>query len=399
MGPHMPRSTCSLSPVPSHPLAMFPPGSALSMVGNSVHSRPGARVRLRSWSAAHAPAERQVWRTVVGLSRPRSPRLQNSLDCRHFNQERSQKQQRSALRVICRHQTGTKMQLRSFLHNRTLTKTCCPGRSSNGPRMAAAGARQRQREQRAARQTRCRAQAQAGPDPVKGVIFDVDGVLCSSEHLSRMSAAAALKRLYGIDPSPDEFIPFGGMGEGPFLTGVAEKYAVRGFDVAEATAAFFDIYINTYCRGPAAARIGYPGAVELVRALRGAGLATAVASSAERVKIDANLEAAGFDAADFGVVVSGTSFQRNKPAPDVFLAAAEGLRLEPRHCVVLEDAPAGIKAAKAAGMRVIGVATTLSIEEMRREGPDMVFDDISRVTVADVTGLVARGAAAAAAQQ
>jgi hypothetical protein len=120
---------------------------------------------------------------------------------------------------------------------------------------------------------------------VAGVIFDVDGVLCSSEHLSRQSAAAVMRQLYGLAVAPEEFIPFGGQGEARFLGGVAEKYGVAGFDVEAATALFFDVYINTYTKGPAAREIGFPGALELVRACRAAGLATAVASSAERVKV------------------------------------------------------------------------------------------------------------------
>lgn len=65
----------------------------------------------------------------------------------------------------------------------------------------------------------------------------------------------------------------------------AEKYGVANFDVAAGKQLFFDIYINTYTVGAAAASIGFPGAVELVRACRAAGLKTAVASSAERVKV------------------------------------------------------------------------------------------------------------------
>ncbi len=58
-----------------------------------------------------------------------------------------------------------------------------------------------------------------------------------------------------------------------------------GFDVDAAKALFFDIYINRYCKGESKVDIGYPGAVQLVRACRAAGLKTAVASSAEYVKV------------------------------------------------------------------------------------------------------------------
>jgi beta-phosphoglucomutase-like phosphatase (HAD superfamily) len=103
--------------------------------------------------------------------------------------------------------------------------------------------------------------------------------------------------------------------------------------------------------------------------------------------VDANLQAAGFTNEDFGAVISGASFQRNKPAPDVFLAAAEAMGLPPAECVVLEDAPAGVQAARAAGMRVVGVTTTLSAAEMAAEGPDTVFGEVGDMRVEDVIGL------------
>jgi phosphoglycolate phosphatase-like HAD superfamily hydrolase len=94
-----------------------------------------------------------------------------------------------------------------------------------------------------------------------------------------------LERLYGVRAEPDKFIPYGGMGEARFLGGVAEKYGVQAFDVSEAKRLFLEIYVETYCQGPNAGDIAFQGAVALVRALRAAGLATAVASSAARVKV------------------------------------------------------------------------------------------------------------------
>ena len=64
------------------------------------------------------------------------------------------------------------------------------------------------------------------------------------------------------------------------------------------------------------------------------------------------------------VVVTADDVQRGKPAPDPYLLAAEGLGLAPADCLVIEDAPAGVEAAKAAGARVIAVATTNRIEDL-----------------------------------
>lgn len=69
------------------------------------------------------------------------------------------------------------------------------------------------------------------------------------------------------------------------------------------------------------------------------------------MQVDANLKAAGFDAgSDFDAIVSADKFELLKPAPDIFLAAAQALECHPGKCIVIEDAAAGIQAARAAGI-------------------------------------------------
>jgi sugar-phosphatase len=67
-------------------------------------------------------------------------------------------------------------------------------------------------------------------------------------------------------------------------------------------------------------------------------------------------------------VVDGSQVKNGKPAPDVFLKAAELMKISPAECSVIEDAPAGIKAAVAAGMRAVGVATTHKAGELMSVG-------------------------------
>ena len=67
-------------------------------------------------------------------------------------------------------------------------------------------------------------------------------------------------------------------------------------------------------------------------------------------QVDCNLKLVGFEAAaDFDAIVSADLFERLKPAPDIFLAAARELGVDPACCVVVEDAAAGVQAARAAG--------------------------------------------------
>lgn len=100
------------------------------------------------------------------------------------------------------------------------------------------------------------------------------------------------------------------------------------------------------------------------------------------LQVDANLRAAGFQAAsDFDSILSADLFERLKPFPDIFEAAAANLGEQPRHCIVIEDASSGVQAAKAAGMRCIGVLTTLSEPSMKAEQPDSIKEDISHITL------------------
>jgi HAD superfamily hydrolase (TIGR01509 family) len=96
-----------------------------------------------------------------------------------------------------------------------------------------------------------------------------------------------------------------------------------------------------------------PGASDAVRALA-ARWPLGLASSSNRELIDLVLELAGFGAA-FRVTVSSEEVERGKPAPDVYLAAARGLGVEPAICVAIEDSSNGLRSAAAAGMTVIAV--------------------------------------------
>jgi HAD superfamily hydrolase (TIGR01509 family) len=97
-----------------------------------------------------------------------------------------------------------------------------------------------------------------------------------------------------------------------------------------------------------------PGAAALLAALRGAGVPLGLVSNSRRGFVELGLREAGLDGA-FDVIVTAEDVARPKPAPDAYLAAAEALGADPTACVVLEDSPTGLAAARAAGARTIGV--------------------------------------------
>lgn len=122
-----------------------------------------------------------------------------------------------------------------------------------------------------------------------------------------------------------------------------------------------------------------PGARELLAALNAAGVVCAVGSSTHRANIDAICDVTGLGGF-FHAVVTGEDVVHGKPAPDVFLRAAERLNRTPRRCVVFEDAFVGIEAAHAGGMPCIAVATTNPRAELEPRA-ERVVRDLAEVTV------------------
>jgi HAD superfamily hydrolase (TIGR01509 family) len=96
----------------------------------------------------------------------------------------------------------------------------------------------------------------------------------------------------------------------------------------------------------------FPDALAALEALRADGIPVAVASSSPRERLDRTLAGAGLS---FGVTVAGDEVEHGKPAPDMFLAAAARLGVEPARCVVVEDSGPGVAAGVAAGMPTLGI--------------------------------------------
>lgn len=211
----------------------------------------------------------------------------------------------------------------------------------------------------------------------------MDGVLCDSEIPSRQAAVTTFRQYYGLSVNTDDFAPFTGTGEANFLAGVAGLYGVQGFDPEIAKLQFFDIYVSG---GYTDTLMPFPGVVGLVNRVKEMGLKVAVASAADAVKVDANLKAIGLPPDTFDFITSSDDIANKKPAPDVFLAAAKGVAVSPERCVVIEDAVAGVKAARAAGMRCIAVSTSLPREALEKERPDVVRDEPALIEIRDIFG-------------
>ena len=202
----------------------------------------------------------------------------------------------------------------------------------------------------------------------------MDGVLVDTEEYI-CEAAVEFFRERGLIVSPDDFIPFVGAGEDRYLGGVAEKYHAAVSDIAEAKLRTYAIYgelVKNRLRP-------MPGVVDFIQESKRRGLSLAVATSADKIKMEINLHEMGLDHGEFDALINGLDVSRKKPFPDIYELAAEKLGLSPADCIIIEDALNGVQAAKAAGAYCIGITSSFSFEALKAEGADLVVSGFSEL--------------------
>lgn len=206
------------------------------------------------------------------------------------------------------------------------------------------------------------------------VIFDMDGVLVLSgpaHWVAWRDTAAA----HGRTLTPADFLAVNGMTNQDICARLWGPQATPEFVVTIAEAKE-----RAYRAAVAGAVPLAPGCRELLGTLRGAGLALAVGTSGPKENVDLILDRGGIRPFFAGVVHAGL-VARGKPAPDIFLAAAGLLGVPPARCVVVEDAPSGVRAALAAGMRVVAVGTNHDEGELRDCGAHVVLPDLAALAL------------------
>ncbi len=191
----------------------------------------------------------------------------------------------------------------------------------------------------------------------KAILFDMDGVLIESEFLMRSSAIQALAD-YGIEAQHEDFLEFTGMGEDRFVGGVAEKHGhVYTTDMKDLAYDYYGQRVQAEAHIP-------EGVKEMLETLHARGVTLAVCSAADLRKVRYNIQAIGVDESLFTALVTGSDVARKKPFPDIYLEGARRVGIEPKDCLVVEDAISGIQAAHAAGMDAVGIPSTFSKEEL-----------------------------------
>ncbi len=203
------------------------------------------------------------------------------------------------------------------------------------------------------------------------VVFDCDGVLVDSEPIAARVGAAVLTDL-GWAVTPEELIHrFAGCTDEYWRAGVEAELGrplEEGWD--EPYQAWYDDAFAAELRAVA-------GVSDVLSDLEGLEVPYCVASNGSHAKVATNLRRVGLADAFDGRRFSAHDVARGKPAPDLFLHAAGSLGVPPERCVVVEDSPTGLAAARAAGMRSLAYASGL-IPAERLAGPGTrVFTDMA----------------------
>ena len=226
----------------------------------------------------------------------------------------------------------------------------------------------------------------AASDHATAVIFDMDGVLVDGEPL-HFAAARSLLAEYGAELGEDDYRQFIGQTVDDNFARVQELYGVT-VSQDEYQSRYTERVLEQY-RSQSEPP---PGSRALLEALQAADVPCGLASSSLRIWVETALDGLGLREF-FHVTVAGDEVSRGKPDPKIYLTAADRLGVIPYSCVVIEDAPAGIAAGRAAGMRVVAVRTEMTAG-LSLAGAERIIDSLEDFELSWLKATEAEGACA-----
>lgn len=213
------------------------------------------------------------------------------------------------------------------------------------------------------------------------VIFDVDGVLVDSYNAHYQSWQLFCGER-GLEMTHAQFIATFGRTSREIIKELWPNHVASEAAVAELDdrkeALFRELLAHDFPT--------MDGAVELIDRLHDEGVLLAVGSSGPPENVGLVLDALGRRSV-FGGVVTGDDVTRGKPNPQVFLLGAERLGASPSNCVVIEDAPVGVAAAHAAGMKCVAVVSTGRVWE-KLDSADLIVDSLRELNPQIIRGLI-----------
>lgn len=219
---------------------------------------------------------------------------------------------------------------------------------------------------------------------LKGVIFDLDGVIVDS-HPAHKQAWKTFFQSIGKDVTEDDLLFV--------LEGRKREDILRHFlgDLTEEQVKHYGAKKEALFRNSVQDLKTIDGLGEFLEQLKTAAMPMALASSASRSRAEYMLDALGLKRS-FRVIVSGDDVDKGKPDPTIFRLAASGLGLSAENVLVCEDAVAGVEAAKFAGMKCLAIAASGRGPLLRKAGADKVVPDFTMADLDDLRGLFVQSA-------
>lgn len=216
---------------------------------------------------------------------------------------------------------------------------------------------------------------------IRAVIFDMDGCLVDSEPMS-LETLADMMEAEGLSATPDGLRKtFLGMSIQSIV-----RHISRALDRDDLPDFARDFETRLLARYPAELRM-IPGIPALLDDLEARGIAVAIATGSSVRRLGITLDVAGL-AERFGDrVFSADQVKHGKPAPDLFLLAADRLGVAPGACAVMEDSPHGIAGARAAGMRAVGFTGGSHLSGMRDDHARRLTDAGAVAVLSTLTGM------------
>ena len=204
---------------------------------------------------------------------------------------------------------------------------------------------------------------------MQAILFDFDGVVIRSMEDHYEGWRRALQE-YGIDMAPEELYLMEGSGIEELANQFTRKFNLP-YDEAPNIIQKKRFYYDQIKKIEF-----YPNLINVTEWIKEKELKTALVTGGERYRVMETLENYGL-ADQFKVIVTADDVQYTKPAPEPYLKAAEILDVAPEECIVIENAPLGIRSAKNAGMRCIAVTTTLPRTFLKQA--DVITDNLEEV--------------------
>jgi len=220
---------------------------------------------------------------------------------------------------------------------------------------------------------------------IYGLIFDIDGVIADTEAVNARVSIKVFADLFGIDVVRQDFEAGLGRGAEEYVRAGARAHGMELTDeqVQKATQLRQEYFIKILIEEPLPP---FPGVLELMNeAMLREDFRVAIATSGTLEKSRAVLNAVGVPYRKM-VYVNGNDVKHKKPDPELFLTAAERIGIKPTHCVIIEDAPNGVQAAKSAGAKCIAVTNSASADKLTEA--DLVCDSLKQVNLDTIVKLI-----------